>query len=499
MPGSNTEHEARSEVQQKDVPLESRLAGEQQTLARPLRSLIRNRPVVCRENQTVREAVAIMHAEGVGSVVVVDADSRAVGIFTERDLLAAVARDLDTRSVAEVMTGAPVSLPAHAFAYEAALAMIGNHIRHVLVMDDATLIGVVSERDLFSLQRLGLGELTTEIRLASEISVLQNLAAEIRKLARLLAEQGVAAEQISLFVSVLNDRLCQRLIEIVRKRHQWEQISWCWLGFGSEGRLEQTFSTDQDNGIIFAAHGQASSAEIRARLLPFAREVNEALDACGFPLCKGNVMASNPALCLSVEEWQSKMGGWLENAEPKALLDATICFDFRALYGDATLATLLREWVLVRTRAHPAFLRQMAEIALQARPALGILRSFITEDAPNAPHSINLKLHGVRLFVDAARIYALALGLPQTSTVERLRAARAGTGMGETETEAIVDAFFAIQRLRLRHQASQDVLTEETANRIDPDKLNELDRLILKASFRQARKLQQRLALDYQL
>jgi len=486
-------------MRRRDVALDHRLAGEQQTLARPLRSLIRNRPVVCRENQSVREAVAIMHAQGVGSVVVVDTDSRPVGIFTERDLLAAVARDLDTRLVAEVMTGAPVSLPAHAFAYEAALAMIGNRIRHVLVMDDATLIGVVSERDLFSLLRLGLGELTTEIRLASEVGVLEDLAAEIRKLTRLLADQGVAAEQISLFVSVLNDRLCQRLIEIVRKRHQWEQISWCWLGFGSEGRLEQTFSTDQDNGIVFAAHGAASPAAVRERLLPFAREVNEALDACGFPLCKGNVMASSPALCLSLEEWKAKMGGWLANPEPKALLDAAICFDFRAVYGDATLATALREWLLGRTRAHPAFLRQMAENALQARPALGILRAFVTEDAPNAPHSINLKLHGVRLFVDAARIYALAQGLPQTNTVERLRAARAGTGMREAEIEAIADAFFAIQQLRLRHQASQEVLTEETANRIDPDRLNELDRLILKESFRQARRLQQRLAMDYQL
>ena len=118
------------------------------------------------------------------------------------------------RSVAEVMTGAPVSLPAHAFAYEAALVMIGHRIRHVLVMDDATLIGVVSERDLFSLLRLGLGELTTEIRLASEVGVLENVAGEIRKLTRLLAEQGVTAEQVSLFVSVLNDRLCQRILEI---------------------------------------------------------------------------------------------------------------------------------------------------------------------------------------------------------------------------------------------------------------------------------------------
>lgn len=483
----------------KKVQLEHRLAGEQQTLTLPLRALIRNEPIVCRKDRSVREAAAIMQECGVGSVIVVDADSRPVGIFSERDLVEAVARGLDTRAVAELMTSSPLSLPAHAFAYEAALAMTANRIRHVLVTDDEKLIGVVSERDLFSLQRLGLGELTTEIRLAGEVAILESIAAEIRKLTRLLVEQGVAAEQLTLYVSVLNDRLCQRVIEVVRKRYQWEQISWCWLGFGSEGRLEQTFSTDQDNGIIFAAHDAAAPDDVRARLLPFARAVNEALDACGFRWCKGNVMASNPALCLSVEEWRAKMGGWLENWEPKALLDATIYFDFRALYGDATLAAGLRQWVLERTRAHPAFLRQMAENALQARPALGTLRDFATEDVPNAPHSINMKLYGVRPFVDAARVYALAQGLPQTNTVERLRAAGAAAGMGAGETEATVDAFLVIQQLRLRHQASQDALTEDNANRIDPETLNELDRQILKEAFRLARKLQQRLALDYQL
>jgi CBS domain-containing protein len=479
--------------------LENRLANEQQTLALPLRALIRNQPIVCRENQSVREAVAIMHQHGVGSVVVVDVDSRPVGIFSERDLVAAIARGLDTRSVAELMTRAPLALPAHAFAYEAALAMIGNRIRHVLVTDDAKLIGVVSERDLFSLHRLGLGELTTEIRLAGEVATLENIAAEIRKLTRLLVEQGVAAEQLTLYVSVLNDRLCQRVIEVLRKRYQWEQISWCWLAFGSEGRLEQTFSTDQDNGIIFTAHDGAAPAEVRSRLLPFARAVNEALDACGFRWCKGNIMASNPALCLSIEEWRAKMGGWLGNWEPKALLEASIYFDFRALYGDATLATGLRQWVLERTRAAPAFLRQMAENAVQARPALGTLRDFATEDVPNAPHSIDLKLYGARPFVDPARIYALAQGLTQTNTVERLRAAGAGTRMSAAEIEATVDAFLVIQQLRLRNQASQDTLTEDTANRIDPDKLNELERHMLKESFRLARKLQQQLALDYQL
>ena len=69
--------------------------------------------------------------------------------------------------------------------------------------------------------------------------------------------------------------------------------------------------------------------------------------------------------------------------------------------------------------------------------------------------------------------------------------------LGQMEDEARREAQLAA--MRLRHQAAQDPLSEETANRIDPDKLNELQRQVLKESFRVARKLQQRLALDYQL
>jgi CBS domain-containing protein len=329
-----------------------------------------------------------------------------------------------------------------------------------------------------------------EIRLAADIGLLAHLAGEIRRLTVRLVEQGVGPEQLTLFVSVLNDRLSQRVIEVVRKRHGWQGIGWCWLAFGSEGRLEQTFSTDQDNGLVFAAHGKAQE-EARKALLAFAREVNEALDACGFPLCKGNVMASNAELCLSLEEWQAKMAGWLATPDPKALLNASICFDFRPLAGDATLAQSLREWLLPRTRARPAFLRLMAQNALEATPALGLLRDFALDNG-----AVDLKLRGARVFVDAARVYALALGLTQTATAARLRAAAPELRMAAPEMAAIVDAFFYVQKLRLRIQAAPQTRAE-TANRLDPATLNDFERRGLKEALRQARRLQQRVKLDY--
>lgn len=478
--------------------LERRLAGEQQTLAQPLATLVRREAVVCRESASVRDAVAIMQAQGVGSIVVVDERARPVGVFTTADLVGVVAAGNEAAPVADAMTRPPVGLPGHAMAYEAALAMMSMGIRHILVMEEDRLAGVVSERDLFSLQRLGLGEITTEIRLAARTDLLVEIAAEIRKLARMLTSEGVGAEHLTMFISVLNDRLCQRILEIERKHHALERLSWCWLAFGSEGRLEQTFATDQDNGLIFSSHGEAAPDSARAALLPFARRVNEALDACGFPLCRGNVMASNPRFCLSVDEWRSRIRGWIEAPEPKALLDAAICFDFRALHGDTTLAAQLREWIHPLARANPAFLRLMVENALQCRPPLGWLRDFSTEDVPGHPHSLNLKMNGARPFVDAARIYALASGLSFTNTAQRLRAARERIRMGAAEAEACAQAFFVVQGLRLRNQASLPP-GDEGQNRADPLAMNELERRVLKAAFLQARDLQARLALDYQV
>ena len=72
----------------------------------------------------------------------------------------------------------------------------------------------------------------------------------------------------------------------------------------------------------------------------------------------------------------------------------------------------------------------------------------------------------------------------------------------EAEIEAWIDSFLFIQVLRLRHhdeEKAKGTSDEALDNLIDPEQLNELDRRILKEAFRQARKLQARLALEYRL
>jgi len=90
----------------------------------------------------------------------------------------------------------------------------------------------------------------------------------------------------------------------------------------------------------------------------------------------------------------------------------------------------------------------------------------------------------------------------QTNTIQRLRSSAAKLRLQEPEIEAWIDALLFIQVLRLRHHdeaSAQGAGDDALDNLIDPEKLNELDRRILKEAFRQARKLQARLALEYQL
>lgn len=473
-------------------------AGEQQTLNSPLSGIGSRQPVTVAPATPIRQALELMAERQVGSLVVCEG-MRPVGIFTQSDLLRRVVlADVDQQAaIATVMTPDPAMLDEHATAYDAMLAMAGRHIRHLCVVDaGGRLSGVVSERDLFTLQRTGLRQIRQRIETAADLAALQAAADDVRQLACNMLAQGIGSQQLTQFVSALNDALTRRILDLRRAAHDLAGVRWCWLAFGSEGRDEQTFSTDQDNGIVFAAAPEERET-LRSRLLAFAHAVNHDLDACGFTLCKGNIMASNPQWCLTLPEWEEQFAAWVRNPVPEALLNATIFFDFRPLAGDAELAEAMRHHLMGLTTQHPIFLKAMAANALDTAPPLGTFRDFRTDLEADHPGKIDLKKYGVRLFVDVARIYALASGVPVTNTAQRLRQSGAALKVRAEEVEASIEALDFIQLLRLRHQVLE-CPPGQGDNLIAPESLNELDRRILKEAFRQARKLQSRLKLDYQ-
>jgi len=478
------------------------LRNDFQAMYTPLASIIRRQPVTVALDTSVRQAVETMDRARIGSIIIADAGgTMPLGIFTLRDLLHRVTLhgcDLE-QPIAAVMTAGVITVKPQTTAYQAALIMARRGLRHLLVVDEAgRLVGIVSQNDLFALQRAGFKDVSDDIREAKDLPTLQACARDIQRLVMTLLNQGVAAEQLTHFISTLNDLLTFRIIELTHDEFDLPQVRWCWIALGSEGRYEQTLCTDQDNGIIFLTPQGSSAESVRERFLPFAQAVNRKLDACGFPLCKGNIMAGNAEWCLSLDEWRARFTQWIVAPEPKALLNASIFFDFRPLYGDEDISDALRGWLMEVSKPASLFLRLMTQNALQCQPPLGLIRDFVFDGNKDFPRTIDLKMYGSRPFVDAARIISLANGVWQTSTAQRLRGAAETMNFHSNEIAAIIDGFYYIQLLRLRHQHRIEG-EQAGANRIDPDTLNELDRHILKEAFKQARKLQTRLKLDYRI
>ena len=428
-----------------------------------------------------------------------------VGIFTRHDVLDRLALagvPLEVQ-VDKVMSVNLAILSPQATAYDAVLLMVQRGIRHVPVVENGKLAGIISEHDLFrhdlfNLKRVSYQGLAKAIRKADNLDALIRLSQEIRQSWLTMLAQGMGAEQLTQLVTSYNDLLSARVIELEFAAVDLEGLRFCWIALGSEGRSEQTFSTEQDNGIIFTQPESMSLAAAKKKLLPLAKRINQALDQCGFPLCKGGILAGNLMWCLSLREWEEKFLGWVDNSNPEALMHATIFFDFRAIYGAADLATALRRWLIQQVSGNERFFHQMTTNALRNKPPLGLFKDFSVGSESGQADIIDLKTHGATLFADAARIYGLASNVDETNTLHRLRLAAPHRNLPAEEVESWAEAFLFLQLLRLRHQQLDSAAGRQLDNRINLSRLNELDQHILKQALLQAHKLQTRLALDFQ-
>ena len=105
-------------------------------------------------NLTVLDAANAMNQQRIGAICVVE-NGELVGIFTERDILNRVVgtgRDVITTKLEDVMTAPVITCGSRGRAEDCAAVMSHKHIRHLPVVDDGKLVGMVSTGDLLALQ-----------------------------------------------------------------------------------------------------------------------------------------------------------------------------------------------------------------------------------------------------------------------------------------------------------------------------------------------------------
>ncbi len=471
-------------------------------------ALVKRPTVTCARGVSAVEVARRLSREGVGSIVIVDDDGAPLGIVTDRDLrrkLVAEARDAATTPAAAIMSSPLVTLPPAAFAFEALLEMTRHRIRHVVLLEAGRAVGVVSSRDFLLLQTTHPVTLAREIVRAPSIEALAVLATRVLDLVRrLVAERGTAYD-IGKIVAELDDRMVARVLGLTRAALEAEgmnqpPLAYCWLALGRDARREQTVRTDHHGGILFEEGSPDVAAAATAYFSRLGAATVQALVRIGFPYPPDQPTVSIARRCRSLSAWRSAFRDWMCASRPEEVRAASIHFDLRPVAGEPALAEALRDLVRQEAPDRHAFLRALAQDVVGQRLPLTILGNVaVLRDGPRRG-TVDVEDAGACQLVGAARLHALALGLAETNTIDRLKAAASRGALSGAEVAEAVEAYQHLLRLRLVHQLAQVAQGEPPDSYIRPGQLARADAVLLRDAMRVVadvqRSIRRRIAAD---
>lgn len=463
--------------------------------------------VVCPFATPIHVAARLMTEKNVGSIVIVDETHCPRGIVTDTDLRKkVVAGELSLAEPIESIMSSPVTtVPAGVTAADAILHMMKRNIRHLCVTEDGTpasrITGMISEHDLLLLHGNNPAVLMKEISQATDVDRLSRIRDRVEELVRKYLMQEVSIRFVANVVTEMNDAIIGKIIafaedKILREGTTHPKLGFCWLAFGSEGRREQLLRTDQDNAIIYQDPPQGQEKEAQEFFNRLGVAVTGQLARCGFQLCPGNNMASNPSWCQPISKWKEYFRQWIHVPRKEALLNAAIFFDFRSVYGDDTLAVQLREHITGELKRSRTALILLANDAVHNPDPLSVLGRFLVDRKGSHKGRFDIKLRALKPLTDAARVLALDRNVHSfTNTVERFHT------MGEMESsmkELCEEAVMAFQVFS-RYRVLQGLQHQDSGRYLDLTSLTPMEREVLRGAFRPVKELQSLLKVRFQL
>ena len=452
----------------------------------PIEELASKKVITASQDIPIQEAANMMSRKKISALVLVNSGNMPVGIVTDRDLrdkVVAKGRNV-SEPIKNIMSPPLIRADSKEYGFEALLKMIKHNVHHLLVIKDGALKGIITNHDLMLLQGTSPVALVKDIENQQSIESLVPLSKGVDNIVGLLLKEGVKASNIGRVISEINDRLIRKILEIAEQKFGEPPVPYCWIVFGSEGRKEQTFKTDQDNAIIYMDPASDKEGEsIKDYFADFTVFVKESLLRCGFPPCPADYMASNPKWCQPLRVWKRNFSNWILVPTTEAILNSVIFLDFRPVYGDLTLSELLRDYVTYLLREQKVFLGHIANMTIKNMPPLGFLKTFVVEKSGEHKDHLDLKTKGIAPIVDIARLFALEKRIRETSTLDRIDALRDKHQIIKEHGDELEHAFEFIMLLRIQNQFEQIKERMQPDNFINPDRLSNLERRTIKEAF----------------
>ncbi|WP_240689123.1 DUF294 nucleotidyltransferase-like domain-containing protein [Ammoniphilus sp. YIM 78166] len=443
----------------------------------------------------------VMNDQQISSLVIVNDQNFPLGIVTQKDMIRAMVThptQLMKIQARELMTSTLLTLPPDAYFYEAMLMMVKHNVKHIPVTAaDGRVEGMISMRNLAQAKGNEVLSVVDQIESQTSIAGLAEKKGHIHHILESMVKENASADEMCTLITELNDRLLRRIIFLAEQQLITEGIGpapveYCWLTMGSEGRKEQTLSTDQDNAVIYQDVDPQEQAGVLTYFTHLAEKVVDGLERCGFPRCSGNVMATNPRWCHSLTDWKKEIDQWYTYLEGDELRNYTIFLDFRGVFGNTALADQIRTYLI--SKRNPFLLHRLAEDDSEYHVPLGAFGRIITEKRNNQPDSVNLKHGAVMHIVNAMRILSLSEGITAVSTLERLKALQVRAVFTKEEAEEIEQAFNTLMVFRINENLCQLANNKPLSNYISVRSLSKPDYIKLKRALSTAKWVQQLIA-----
>lgn len=459
----------------------------------------RHKVITCTPSDLLTDAAATMQRRNISSLVVCE-EGRPVGIMTDRDLRnKVVARGLDpgTLSVAHVMNSPIITIAEDAYLFEA-LHLISRHRIHRLVVTGPAgeLAGIITDSDILRVQTRSPQQLLREIEEAATEQELKVLHQRVQGLVRHLIGTGVQIRDLVRLIAHLNDRIVVRLIDILRAGNYTGLTgNFAFVVLGSEGRSEQTLTTDQDNALIYADDLDAGEVQ---QLSEFSTALINGLIAIGVPSCPGGIMAKNDIWRRSLSGWRSQLDRWFNTPAPENILNVSMVADLRIVAGDTALEQALKRHIAGRLQADELYLGHMTANLLRFAVPLGWFGRIRTEKGEHAG-TIDLKRAGIFAITEGVKILALGHGVQETGTALRIERLVELDVLNRKEADDLAASFFALVYFRLRSQVDAISYDREPDNRIRLADLNRMELGRLKSALEGVRAFQESVGSRYRL
>lgn len=387
------------------------------------------------------------------------------------------------------MSSASVHIEDTALIFEAVLLLRERGVEHVVVKDSSdNVVRVICNEKLLDVHRYSTAFIIEGIRNATSVEKIAGSYGCLPRIVKALTESGSHAQNITSIITAVSKTILIRLIDFAIEEIGEPPVRFAFISLGSEGRQEQTLVTDQDNAIIFEDVEEEQSQAAHDYFQRFSTMVCTWLNEVGYDFCEGNIMAMNPEWCQSLSTWKRYFSRWMTESSPKDLMEVSIFFDFRCLYGDSSISDQLREHIRDRAENKAAFLYQLAKNTLLFKVPIDFFGKIVVESGGDHPNTFNIK-HAMAQIVSFARIYTVNCSLESNNTLQRIDILQEKKALNKATWEEIIESYNYLMQLRFRHQIRMIDKGEKPDNFVNINELTHMEKYMLEKILGQVKRL----------